>query len=363
MKKLITAFITLAIAPSAWAVQFESFQDYAKIRNELNQKSNTEIISFYHRELNPSDFAIVDKKTKTLKVYDRTGKILKQEKVTTYPGDEKDEGGAGIYYFAGTKSSYTYGRTQSDEEIRGLFFGEVQLAAGTPIYLLPESADHKFRLRNEELIFNAAKVLRHRPDFNYSPSNLKVRQSQFEVAVTDSFSKRYVRTLQNEKATLMQLLKIDNDEYNMLAEFAFGVLSPETDFGSNWKYQLKQTAPVVVSILKGNGLDTSHNSRGPTQIKQIPPVISEHYKIEKSDLKVPENAAVTTLAFVAVQIKELRNMAHQHPDISEETLQDYMYYLYQGRRYEVREGTATPERNLSIQKIKAAIEFLSIRDL
>lgn len=363
MKNLIATIITIAITPNAWALQFESFQDYTKIRNEVNRKSNTEIISFYHKELQPSDFAIVDKKNKILNVYDSSGKLLKQEKVTTYPGDEKNEGGAGIYYFAGTKSSYTYGKTQSDEEIRGLFFGEVQLPIGTPIYLLPESEDHKFRLRNEELIFNASRVLRHRPDFNYSPINNKIRHSQFDVAVTDSFSKRYVRTLQNEKATLMQLLKIDNDEYNMLAEFAFGVLSPETDFGSNWKYQLKQTAPVVVSILKGNGLDTSRNSRGPTQIKQIPPVISEHYKIEKGDLKVPENAAVTTLAFVAEQIKELRNMAHLHQDISEETLQDYMYYLYQGRRYEVREGTATPERNLSIQKIKAAIELLSIRDL
>lgn len=363
MKKLIATFITIAVTPSAWALQFESFQEYAKIRNELNRKSNTEIISFYHKELNPTEFAIVDKKTKTLKVFDQSGRLTKQEKVTTYPGDEKDEGGAGIYYFAGTKASYTYGKTQSDEEIRGLFFGEVQLRIGTPIYVLPQSSDHKFRLRNEELIFNSAKVLRNRPDFNYSPSSNQVRQSQFSVDVSDSFSKRYVRTLQNEKATLMQLLKIDNDEYNMLAEFAFGVLSPETDFGSNWKYQLKQTAPVVISILKGNGLDTSHNSRGPTQIKQIPPIITEHYKIEKGDLKIPENAAVTTLAFVAEQIKELRNMAHLHKDISEETLQDYMYYLYQGRRYEVREGTATPERNISIQKIKAAIELLTIRDL
>lgn len=363
MKKLIAIILTTAITPSVWALEFESFKDYAKVRNELNQKSNSEIISFYHKELQPSEFAIVDKKNKTLQVFNSSGKLMIEEKVTTYPGDQKDEGGAGIYYFAGTQSSYTYGKSQSDEKIRGLFFGEVQLAVGTPIYLLPESEDHKFRLRNEEIIFNASRVLRNRPNFNYSPGNNKVRQSQFDVAVSDLFSKRYVRTLQNEKATLMRLLKIDNDEYNMLAEFAFGVLSPETDFGSNWKYQLKQTAPIVVSILKGNGLDTSSNSRGPTQIKKIPEVIIEHYKIEKGDLKIPENAAVTTLAFVAEQIKELRNMAHLHKDISEETLQDYMYYLYQGRRYEVREGTATPEMNISIQKIKSAIELLTIRDL
>jgi hypothetical protein len=55
-------------------------------------------------------------------------------------------------------------------------------------------------------------------------------------------------------------------------------------------------------------------------------------------------------------------MANRHPDISEENLQDYVYYLYQGRRYELKEGTATPEKNHSIQKIKAAIRHLTIEE-
>ena len=161
----------------------------------------------------------------------------------------------------------------------------------------------------------------------------------------------------------MELLKLENDEYNMLAEFAFGVLSPETDFGKNWKYRVKQSVPVVVSIMKGNGFDTSENSRGPTQIKQIPEVIAEKYGIEKNELYKPENAAITTLAFVAAQLQELRNMAASNPAITEETLQDYLYYLYNGRRNEIRKGTATPDKNIAIQKIKAAIKQIHIEDL
>lgn len=349
------------LAQTAWAAG--DFRPYFKERNQINAQGDLAVIRHFHLKFTHSNFVIVSKKEKTATHYGEQGQTLSQVSVRVYPGDTLENGGAGIYIYAGEKKSYHYGKAEMDSSVHALFFGHLSLNVGTPIYVLPETSDHRFRIRNETLTFGAARVLRNCPSFNYSPKNITIRKSEMSVDFNDRFTKKYIQALQDEKAKLMELLQIENDEYNMLAEFAFGVLSPETDFGNNWKYRLKQSAPVVVSLLKGNGFDTDQNSRGPTQIKRIPDVITENYHIEKSELRKPENAAITTLAFVAEQLKELRNMASSHPEITEETLQDYLYYLYNGRRNEIKNNTATPEKNINIQKIKAAIEHIKIEDL
>jgi len=357
-----TLLVTVLLAVS-WAQAATDFRSYYEERNHVNAQGDMAVIQYYHSHWGRSDFAVLDKRSRTLTLFGEQGQILSKQRVQVYPGDELEQGGAGIYIYSGNNKNFHYGKAEKDGSAHALFVGTLSLAARTPIYVLPSSEDHRFRIRNQKLTFGAAKVLRNRPDFNYSPDDLTPRQSQITLDFSDRFSRRYVQALQEKKAELMELLKLENDEYNMLAEFAFGVLSPETDFGKNWKYRVKQSVPVVVSIMKGNGFDTSENSRGPTQIKQIPEVIAEKYGIEKNELYKPENAAITTLAFVAAQLQELRNMAASNPAITEETLQDYLYYLYNGRRNEIRKGTATPDKNIAIQKIKAAIKQIHIEDL
>lgn len=359
---LFALFFTWTLLSQAtWAAG--DFRSYFKERNQINAQGDLAAIQYFHLKFTHSSYVIVNKKVKTATLYGEQGQTLVQVSVRVYPGDELENGGAGIYSYAGEKKSYHYAKAQKDSSIHALFLGRLSLREGTPIYVLPETSDHRFRIRNETLTFGAARVLRNRPSFNYTPKNTAARKSLMSVDFQDRFTKTYVEALENEKAKLMALLQIENDEYNMLAEFAFGVLAPETNYGTNWKYRLKQSAPVVVSLLKGNGFDTDQNSRGPTQIKRIPDVITENYHIEKNELRKPENAAITTLAFVAEQLKELRNMASSHPEITEETLQDYLYYLYNGRRNEIKNNTATPEKNINIQKIKAAIEHIKIEDL
>ncbi len=358
----LLSFVIGALLGLSSASAAETYADYVKEKNRINAGGSEAAIHFFHQKYNESSYVIINKKSKSASFFSEKGTLLEKSTVQTYPGDELNRGGAGIYSYAGAKGSFHYGKAEKDLSVHALFVGDLRISPGTAIYVLPESEDHRFRLRNHKITFNAARVLRNRPLYNYSPLNKEIRHSEFSVDYTDAFIKKYVRTLQEEKATLMALLNLENDEYNMLAEFAFGVLSPETQFGTNWKYRLKQNIPVVVSIFKGNGLDTDQNSRGPTQIKKIPPVIVEKYNIDKGDLKRPENAAVATLAFAADLLKEVRNMANLHPLISEETLQDYIYYLYQGRRYEIKDGTATPEKNQSIQKIKEAIGHLTIEE-
>nr|WP_295902283.1 hypothetical protein [uncultured Bdellovibrio sp.] len=361
MMKLI--FSIVLVFTSSWAWASGDFRTYFEEKNKINQQGDLAAIKYFHSKWATSQYVVINKKEKTAILFGEQNQVLSKASIRVYPGDELEKGGAGIYIYSGAKQAFHYGKAEKDDSVHALFLGNFSLHAGTPIYVLPESTDHRFRIRNQTLTFGAAQVLRNRPAFNYSPLNVVAKNSEMSVDFTDRFTRKYVQALQEEKKKLMELLHIENDEYNMLAEFAFGVLSPETDYGTSWKYRLKQTAPVVVSVLKGNGFDTSANSRGPTQIKNIPDVITEHYHIEKSELRKPENAAITTLAFAAEQLKELRNMASSHKEITEETLQDYLYYLYNGRRNEIKKATATPEKNILIQKIKEAIRHFHIEEV
>ncbi|NUN05791.1 MAG: hypothetical protein HUU57_08515 [Bdellovibrio sp.] len=353
-------FAVLALTSVANASYF--FHSYSAIKNKLHPQGDVAVIQYYHNALAPINYVIVDKRANTAILFGPQGQVLQEIRVQVFAGDELGKGGAGIYLSAGEHDKVHFGQAQKDGSIRGLFRGSLQVPANTPVYVIPQNSEHRFRLRNYGISFGADKVLKNRSAFNYSPASKTFHQSKLTTTLEDPFLRRYVKALQDEKVNLMKLLQLDNDDYNMLAEFSFGVLSPETNFGKSIKYRIKEAMPLLVAILKGNGLDTERNSQGPTQIKKIPQVISDAYDIEKRDLKEPENAAIATLAFVAGQLKELRTMASAHPGISEETLQDYLYYLYNGRRNEIRTGTASPEQNVSIRKIKSAIQQLKIEE-
>lgn len=340
---------------------YENYAEYDKLKTFVNIQGDFEAIGLYQR-FNPSPYAVLDKKNKTLYVYSENGERISTMSVKPYSGDEVDRGGAGIYTYVGQKNQVFYGQAEKDQSVHGLFNGDAALDKGTTLYVIPESSQHRFRIRNRRLTFNARDVLKNRPNFNYSPRNLEIHNTEFSTDRSDSFSQRYVRSLQDEKPKLMEIYKLENDEYNMLAEFAYGVLAPETEFGKNWVYRIKELTPYLTSVLKGNGFDTDQNSRGPTQIKNIPEQIVKHYGIQKHELKIPENAAIATLGFAAEQLGEIRNRASQHPGISEETLQNYMYYLYQGRRGEIVKKTATPYFNIKIKQIREAIKGFHIEE-
>lgn len=341
----------------------ENYETYIQKRHTINRRGDLEVIQHFHANYGDSPYVVVDKKQKQMLYFRQDGVQLSHAQIETYPGDEINSGGAGIYFYASQASGFHFLQAERDNLTRAVFKSNTSVPVGTPVYVLPATSEHHFRIRNHKLTFGASKVFRNRVAYNYTPLNRDFKKIAITVKLKDSFTQAYVKALQDEKSTLMGLLRIEDDDYNMLAQFAFGVLAPETDYGQNWKYKIKELAPVLVSLAKGNGFDTDANSRGPTQIKRIPETIIEHYKMEKSDLKDPKSAAIATLAFSADLMKDLRNVAYHHPEITEETLQSYLYYLYQGRRWEIRNATATPDKNASIRKIKSAISLLSIQEL
>lgn len=353
----------LVSLPATSALTDQDYERYNDLKKYSNTLGDLVVIDYYQRQ-NPSPYAVLDKKTKTLYVLDEKAQRLATLKVKTYAGDELAKGGAGIYSLLGFKDGVYFARAEKDESVHALFLTTEAppLTKGMVLYVIPETTAHRFRIRNRHITFNSEDVIKNLKEFNYTPRNYTVYETRFTTDRNDSFSQRYVQSLEKEKARLMEIYKLENDEYNLLAEFAYGVLSPETNFGKSWTYRFKEMLPYIVSLRKGNGLDTSENSRGPTQIKDIPELISKHYGIEKSELNDPEKAAIATLGKSAEFLIQIRNRADQHPGITEETLQNYMYYLYQGRRSEIINKTATPNFSIKGNLIREAIKGFHIEE-
>jgi len=340
-----------------------SFNSYRKSNAIIHGVSNLETIKHFHKFYGVSDFAVVSKKDKTLTLFDESARVLKKITIQLSSLDDRmNAGGAGIYYGAIEDGNSYYAKALSDKGMREIFKLKQSVRLDGPLYILPqETGLHKFRIKNKRLAFSGYQFYRKSRNYNYSIDSATKFKLEIKHNYKSSFVADYINTLEKEKNRLMQILKVDNDDYNILAGFAIGVLAPESDFGKNWKYVLKEFLPGAVSLAKGNGLDTSKNSRGPTQLKVIPEEIMDQYGITKTNLTDPENAAVTTIAISADFLRQLRNLGVNHKSINEENIQNYLYYLYQGKRVQIKEALATPEDNLAIRKIMNVVlglEFL-----
>lgn len=341
-----------AFAPTPRLEFIANYNAYKVFKIHMQALAPEDRIRYFHQNTqNAEEFVIVDKATRTATFFDSAARPYRKLRVQMSDGDELTAGGSGIYRATSWSSRLQFLIAEKDRRIRPLMQIQSPIASGSLVYILPTSKDHQFFVRDSQLVFMAGQVKKNLTSFNYSPVSPEKTEISFRRDARNDFLNRYMQALETEKLKLMSLTGLEDDEYNSLAELALGVLAPETQNGRSLKYTLKEMAPWMVSLLKGNGFNTEDNSRGPTQIKKIPEVIVEHYQLDKSDLSEPENAAVTTLVFVAELAKDLRNIAHHHPKVNEFNLIEYIYYLYQGRRPAITKATATPEQSLNVKMI------------
>src|SRR6478752_2820712 len=111
MNKFIVFVMTMALTITA--AQAEEFSVYQNFKEFTNSQGDLVVIDTYQR-LHPSPYAVIDKKTKTLYVYDPAGNRVATESVHTYAGDELQYGGSGIYRYVGMKDDVYYGRAEKD---------------------------------------------------------------------------------------------------------------------------------------------------------------------------------------------------------------------------------------------------------
>lgn len=181
--------------------------------------------------------------------------------------------------------------------------------------------------------------------------------------------KLFVEALVKHKADLQELYGVHGEEYNLLATMAVGILGRESLFFTSTRYQLKETFPSMVKLMKvvqlyldGRDGDISANSRGPTQIKIVPEKIAEIYRFDSGSLYIPENAALATMGFLIEALGELKRRikVNNLPHINPTNYVDYLPYIYFGGTRALVNKTATPDRNIYVQDMKRYMTWIQM---
>lgn len=211
--------------------------------------------------------------------------------------------------------------------------------------------------------------------------------------------KTFAKSLCDNKADLMKELKLDNDEYNKLANLSIGLTKPETEFGESKKYDIKEALPGGVKLLKWMKGDDSANSRGLTQIKfndhiKNPEIKAQMAKFgitKEDDLNDPDKSAIATIILLNSMNKELKSSRNQtgigaaqgmpteysgwekkdgvltktgntqgfNNEISQE---DALCYLWNGRTKTMQRGDATPDALEYVRTVRSAMNTYQLTE-
>lgn len=405
----------------------EDYQEKKKWQDELNELEDEDLIKSYQQKLGRNNYGVLDKANSVLSLYTAKGHLLATVGVSLKKShfDSKITSGSGIY------EAKSMGDQLSIEDQRG-FPANLKLSgnsldcgkgehchgSGTPsrliekyllpngkLYILPYDGENHFLVKNSELQHTTTRRS-HFYEYNYSPKGKRAFPIEIEIKdprYDTEVSREFVSALESEKATIMKLYNLDNDEYNDLARYAFGILGNESEFGENWRYSVKETFPFGVAFIKDtknkvfgktkeaykkasgfwsglrDGTTTyfrelvnrdvrlltgkitdENNSRGPTQIKTVPSKIEEHYKITKDNISDPKNSAIATMGFLAEAMVELKNRAKTYPAITRENRLDYLHYIYMGSTHEIKNQTATPDKNIYLRQLKEYLKGVKL---
>ncbi|MES2965366.1 MAG: hypothetical protein V4760_15895 [Bdellovibrionota bacterium] len=201
-------------------------------------------------------------------------------------------------------------------------------------------------------------------------------------------SREFLQPLEKQKRNLMSIFQLSDGEYNRLAVLAYAIAIQETKLGRSMKYAMKENTQFVVTWMKefdawlDGGDYTGSNSRGPTQIKSVPALVTKYYGIEERDLKDLGNSAIATLGFLAQTHKEMTARAKDRERfhfINSESIYDYTLYGYFGglRRVLRRaalgkdadlnrftdkalDPIAVPEMNAYIRSVRQNIRWITV---
>ena len=243
------------------------------------------------------------------------------------------------------------------------------IRSGTKVYTLPEKEGSRFTIRNGRLSYTADNPYgetkgkrRYWDDYNvsinksYNPLRIKPK-NKIDKEYDDNVN-GYIDTLQNSKEFIQKRFNLDSYTYDKLAQLAVGIAQQETKFGTSRRKKLKDSTPDwVLNLLRGN----SNRSRGLTQIKlkgdnQEMQKIYKELNITEDNLNDPKKSSLATIARLAhmynseVKGRIFKNNSNQKIDHLEALL-----YKWMGRNVELKNKTATPNKNLYIRNVKRYI--------
>ncbi len=179
----------------------------------------------------------------------------------------------------------------------------------------------------------------------------------------------FLQTLAEEKANIMRIYGISNEDYDRLIALAYAILGVETAFGTSRRYHAKEQLQLAITAGRRLAGSDQDNSRGLTQIKDVRrfldfntrghPITPRPYpEITEDTLGQPRDAAIATMVTLARQLREmrgtLRRMSSQgrpFTAITPENEIEFLYYMYNGDSDQITNRTATRDLNPRIMEI------------
>lgn len=236
---------------------------------------------------------------------------------------------------------------------------------GTKVYILPEDDNNYMCVKNGELQFAQKEYTGDVPTTSTTHDSVM----PIEIAVNSDLSeegKNMAQALCDYKQKLCKDLKLDNDTYNELALLALGIAGQETNYGDplagsskGTPYFLKEELTGLFNFLKEDIMgNNSYNSRGLTQMKiagytdETVKAMFKKYDITPDNVKNGEKSALATMIVLNSMLKnELPSLRTKMAENGVST-QDALLYCWNNKKNEIRNGTATPEKNIYIKNVR-----------
>ena len=310
---------------------FQGFEQLQRTQEALSKLPSDQMVKEYRKQFNvPGNYAMVDKKSGKMSIFDQSGKELNTFPVGTGKviGDEytinttgpnrRNSTPAGIFTLTNKGSgrdSYAphYGdniwemidhngvqqatalhQVPNELPYRNALIGDANpannrlsngcincrkkdfdkgvekfLGKDSQVYILPEDQNNYFQVKNNKLVLTGDKF---NPDVLYSKKDLNARPLQIKYAKsqfdgTVDNVQQMAQSLVNNKQKLMKDLRIDNDTYNELSRLTLGIAGQESNYGDSWKYMYKEKWPLAqLDIKSAKNLKNLANFKNPNDI-------------------------------------------------------------------------------------------------
>lgn len=207
----------------------------------------------------------------------------------------------------------------------------------------------------------------------------------------NSQADQFARALDEHREDVLTLYKnrINSRDYSRLAVLAFGIMGVESRYAqSNWYFLKRWTPDAAITAakclqkiipepsIKGlKNIDTSACdhlpgvSHGPTQMKEIPRPIQEHFGVTVSSLyRNPSHAAVATMGFLIEMKSALFDLKKKYPvqlaEMNEENYIDYLVYFYQGKGRRILKGEKPDiKKNRYLESLKIHLNAMQVHQM
>lgn len=274
------------------------------------------------------------------------------------------------------------------------------LGVGDKTYTLPEDDNSRFVLRGGKLNFVADNPYGNtekgkdisatgKDKVNWDDYNVHVDKSYSPLLIVpqnktgdeeyDTNVQDYANTISTNKETLQKKFNLSSYEYNKLAQLAMGIAQQESEFGTGsslnpqHNYKLKTAVPGLVSVAKAikrslkDGSNVFTNiaadkdaiSRGYGQIKMNSDnkelqTIYQALGIDEKSILSAKSSAIAVMARLAYMYNtEIRGKSFKGEGDKDVDKFDALLYKWNGKNRELKNKTATPDKNRYIRNVKS----------